>query len=314
MAARLVDRLRLTPPIDVETLCRNFADVADKYFPVEIDGLCLDLKVSGKRPKVWVSKNIPPVRRRFTIAHEIGHIIIPWHRGTIIDDIDAPRSHERSKYRETEAEANRFAAELLMPSAWAVGLAERSDHAGGLMHSIHEIADVSFPAAFLKAMKFGRPGFLGAEVRDGAVVRSGRTPGTESFAPKVGDIFDNLEMPAAYDPRIIYGPESQYYWWEIRQLLDVPVSDLLPWRRILEEMLTEIPAEFRLKARASLDAITGSAMGKEPKGGDVRRIYRRGIEAAQNRSNDSRWVSYLISHPQYKNYVLARAKERASQH
>jgi hypothetical protein len=143
MAARLVERLGISPPIDVEGICRGLANLTFKSFPIPIDGLCLDLKASGRRPKVWVSKNMPHVRTRFTIAHEIGHIIIPWHTGTIVDEIDSPRSTERGRYREMETEANRFAAELLMPSAWVIGLAERSDHAAGLMHTVRQVADVS---------------------------------------------------------------------------------------------------------------------------------------------------------------------------
>lgn len=56
-------------------------------------------------------------RRRFTIAHEIGHFLIPWHganaqcAGT---DMGVLRSKDTQK--STEAEANRFAAALLTPS------------------------------------------------------------------------------------------------------------------------------------------------------------------------------------------------------
>ena len=313
MAARLVERLGISPPIDVEALCRSFAGLSFNQFPIEIDGLCLDLKVPGKRPKVWVSKNIPPVRQRFTLAHEVGHIVIPWHRGTIIDDIDAPRSHERGRYREMEAEANRFAAELLMPSSWTAGLSERSDHVAGLMHSIHEIAQVSFPAAFLKAARLGRHGFVGAEVRDGFVVRSLRTPETHSRPIESGIPIDEVQMPAAYEPAVVHGTDSLYYWWEIREILKDPGGNLPDWRNILDDILENIPPECRLKSRLSINAIVGLAIGREPKGGQVDRIYKRGIEAAQNRENENLWVKEVVAHPRFSDYVLARARERASQ-
>ncbi|MBU8541765.1 ImmA/IrrE family metallo-endopeptidase [Falsiroseomonas tokyonensis] len=64
-------------------------------------------------------------RRRFTIAHELGHFLLPWH---------TPRNGEAfrcskkdmavfrtqpggDRYVEMEAQANRFAAGVLMPSA-----------------------------------------------------------------------------------------------------------------------------------------------------------------------------------------------------
>jgi len=312
MAARLVGRLGLRPPIDVEKLCQSFADVEFKRFPIEIDGLCLDLKVAGKRPKVWVSVNIPPVRRRFTLAHEIGHIIIPWHTGTIVDDLEAPRSNERSRYREMEAEANRFAAELLMPSAWVLNLAERADDGAALMHSIKEIADVSFPAAFLKAAKFGKPGLICAEVKNSIVTRSLRSPETKSRPPEVGTLISRVQMPAAFDPRIVNGTDANYYFWQIRDELEVHEADLKPWREVLDEMLNDIPPEYRRKTQQQINAIVGIAIGREPKGADVKRIYRRGIEASQNRENADYWVSKILTHKSFNDYVLGRARERAA--
>ncbi|MHA6769356.1 ImmA/IrrE family metallo-endopeptidase [Sphingobium ummariense] len=312
MAARLVERLQITPPVDVKALCEKFADLVFKNFPIDIDGLCLDLKVPGRRPKVWVSKNIPPVRQRFTLAHEIGHIIIPWHRGTIIDDIDAPRTEDRGRYRKMEAEANRFAAELLMPSSWVIALSERSDHAAGLMHSIHEIAQVSFPAAFLKTARLGRPGFVGAEVRNGTVIRSLRTPETHSKPPEPNTQIEDVKMPAAYEPSVLNGTDSWYYWWKIRDSIADPGIELVDWRQILEEILMEIPPEFRHKSRQSVNAIIGWAIGREPRGSQVDRIYKQGIEAAQNRESESQWVRNVILHPRFNDYILARARERAS--
>lgn len=311
MAARLIERLGIAPPIDVERVCRGLADLCYKDFPIKIDGLCLDLKVSGRRPKVWLSKDIPPVRQRFTLAHEIGHIIIPWHTGTIIDDIDAPRSNERSKYREMEAEANRFAAELLMPTSWAIGLSERSDHVAGLMHTIHQVAEVSLPAAFLKAAKLGKSGFVGAEVREGIITRSVRTSETNSRPPERNMSVADVVMPAAYDPEIIRGKDVSYYWWKIREFLEDPGGDIREWRDILEEILIGIPAEFRAKTRASVNAIIGAAIGKEPKGASITVIYKRGMEAAQNRESESTWVRYTISHARFKEYILARSRDRS---
>jgi Zn-dependent peptidase ImmA (M78 family) len=62
--------------------------------------------------KIFVNKNDPPQRQRFTLAHEIGHARL--HAGdNVIDyraNIDYPEEGT-----EKEREANRFAANLLMP-------------------------------------------------------------------------------------------------------------------------------------------------------------------------------------------------------
>ncbi|WP_379922421.1 ImmA/IrrE family metallo-endopeptidase [Erythrobacter sp. R86502] len=311
MAARLVERLGLRPPIDVENLCKSLADLEFKRFPIEIDGLCLDLKSAGKKPKVWVSVDIPLVRRRFTLAHEIGHIIIPWHAGTIVDDLEAPSSKERSRYRDMEAEANRFAAELLMPSSWVLNLAERAEDGAALMHSIKEIANVSYPAAFLKAAKLSKPGLICAEVKNSIITRSMRSPETKSRIPEVGAEINGVQMPAAFEPRVVQGTDASYYFWQIREDLEVHESELKPWRQLLTEMLNDIPPEYRRKTQQQINAIIGIAIGREPKGGDVKRIYRRGIEASQNREDADFWVSKLLSHESFCDYVLGRARERA---
>lgn len=59
-------------------------------------------------PVILVNSSTHPVRARFTLAHEHGH-----HRlghGAAVDPVVDPRSRDRR-----EVEANRFAAELLLP-------------------------------------------------------------------------------------------------------------------------------------------------------------------------------------------------------
>ncbi len=65
-------------------------------------------------------------RRRFTIAHELGHYLLPWHRqerfscksSDIKDNTDNKSTSKLSNSSITiETEANSFASELLMPHA-----------------------------------------------------------------------------------------------------------------------------------------------------------------------------------------------------
>ena len=73
-------------------------------FPLEaVDGI---LVVIEDRPTIGFNPSMAWVRKRFTIAHEIGHLLLGH---TCTDpDID----------NDPEAEANQFAAELLMPIAF----------------------------------------------------------------------------------------------------------------------------------------------------------------------------------------------------
>ncbi|RKZ31088.1 hypothetical protein DRQ36_03250 [bacterium] len=93
-----------TAPIQLEPIldARNIELREDDF--AGIDGIAF------KGPKyklIVVNKNLPPERKRFTIAHELGHIVMP-HRGGY--QICYPGKNKRM-----EAAADRFAAELLMP-------------------------------------------------------------------------------------------------------------------------------------------------------------------------------------------------------
>ncbi|SDG23154.1 ImmA/IrrE family metallo-endopeptidase [Idiomarina zobellii] len=71
---------------------------------------------------IWVNPTEPPVRQRFTLAHELGHLVYDVYPHiddsnydeVITDSIVTLNRDETSTYRETRA--NRFAAQLLMPA------------------------------------------------------------------------------------------------------------------------------------------------------------------------------------------------------
>lgn len=63
-------------------------------------------------------------RRRFTIGHELGHFLNPWHKPMDglrsecrASDMRSTRSSTLGRARKMEVEANEFSAELLMPEA-----------------------------------------------------------------------------------------------------------------------------------------------------------------------------------------------------
>ncbi len=70
---------------------------------------------------VLVNKNSPLPRRRFTIAHELGHFLNPWHAPPAggfkcsAEDMLALDATAMKNRQTMEAEANQFAAEVLMP-------------------------------------------------------------------------------------------------------------------------------------------------------------------------------------------------------
>lgn len=74
---------------------------------------------------IAVNKNHSPVRQRYSVAHEIGHYILHSDRTPLLSPLRLPAFEEAVFFRgahssrgtdKYEIEANRFAAELLMPT------------------------------------------------------------------------------------------------------------------------------------------------------------------------------------------------------
>ena len=100
--------------IDVEAIAEK-CEVSLKYGCVESSGFTINNEMNSKNGKKVISINEfePDYRQRFTIAHELGHIILE-HEGI------SYRFSDVSKYKNTidrmnEVAANKFAAELIMP-------------------------------------------------------------------------------------------------------------------------------------------------------------------------------------------------------
>lgn len=68
---------------------------------------------------VWVNPTEAPVRQRFTIAHELGHLIfdiLPNIEDSNIDECFEDKLHRNDEMNYKETRANKFAAQLLMPA------------------------------------------------------------------------------------------------------------------------------------------------------------------------------------------------------
>lgn len=104
---------------------------------------------------ILIHQDRPEIRKRYTIAHEIGHYVHPYHRANSREgfrcrakDFTIEKSKSNDLHARMEAQANEFAAELLMP-AGAVADFIRSKADADLRH-ILELArrhDVSREAA-----------------------------------------------------------------------------------------------------------------------------------------------------------------------
>jgi Zn-dependent peptidase ImmA (M78 family) len=117
----LSEQRKLRLPIDVFSIAKKHAVVLKQHMRSEISGMLVPLEetVSGKRWAIIVNKDHSSVRQRFTCAHELGHLLLHGYKTAHADRgfkvrFRNAKSADGSVFEEIEA--NRFAAELLMPT------------------------------------------------------------------------------------------------------------------------------------------------------------------------------------------------------
>ena len=103
------------PPIDVDFIAKEIGiDLFYEYLPDDISGI-LNIE-QNKKPIIIINSEHHKNRKRFSIAHEIGHYILHKNNGIHIDKKSFLRDNKSSQaLYSIEIEANKFAAELLMP-------------------------------------------------------------------------------------------------------------------------------------------------------------------------------------------------------
>lgn len=118
----LVPQLSIKVPVAELCLQLDIQSIGD----LETDGfeaaiIMDELKARGA---ILLAKGRSDERRRYSIAHELGHFLIPAHRPSgcssfecSLADLHLLDPKDRDRRRRIEAEANRFAAHLLMPPA-----------------------------------------------------------------------------------------------------------------------------------------------------------------------------------------------------
>jgi Zn-dependent peptidase ImmA (M78 family) len=103
-----------SPDFDLHKISDHFkVPIKAVEMPEDISGM---LQRDSGRGTIFVNKAHHENRQRFTIAHELGHYFLNHTTGVHVDKVALFRDTESSKATsQIEMDANRFAAELLMP-------------------------------------------------------------------------------------------------------------------------------------------------------------------------------------------------------
>jgi Zn-dependent peptidase ImmA (M78 family)/transcriptional regulator with XRE-family HTH domain len=112
--------------------------IVDYSFPsTKLDGLCI--RAAGKLPIIFLNKDLPKSRRRLSLAHEVGHLVM--HTEPHVD---------------VENQAWEFAEEFLMPAA---EIDQQFDHLNlDKLGQLKKEWGVSMQALLYRAKKMGKIG------------------------------------------------------------------------------------------------------------------------------------------------------------
>lgn len=309
LARRILARFGLTLPVDVIALARTYAEVFIEFIPLDVDGVCYDLKRPGIRPKIVLNKLRPPTRLRFTAAHELGHVLIPWHTGIMVDDTSSYNPGVVDHYK-MEEEANRFASELLLPTDRLTKEAKYRDNPIELVASFSAMAEVSPAATTIKLVSILDPGYIYAQVdENNIIVVSGRSPGTAVSGLRWG-------MPVEQEAQFLVSEEcwtgeiggTRYFWWRLPGRVAIPVvQDCREWRKILDEILLDVTeaGPARQHAKQSINGVVGATNGRSSSQ-STEELYAALLQRFEARRRDGSLYDSIARHPKFSDFLSQR--------
>ncbi len=156
-ANNLLDRLRITSVGDLQLLDLIARERGSLVQDKPLKGAEARIAIVGRKAIITVSTLIAdPRRRRFSIAHELGHFEMHRTHGNLALCTEADLEDWSSKRAgvEREQEANQFAAALLLPDRFFAARCKRQDPS---LDSIAKLADafnVSLTATAIRFMQF----------------------------------------------------------------------------------------------------------------------------------------------------------------
>ncbi|WP_018620103.1 ImmA/IrrE family metallo-endopeptidase [Spirosoma luteum] len=308
LARRILDRHKLTPPFKVRHLLELHATVLTEAIPIDgVDGIAINIKVLGKTPTVIVNQNSSETRQTFTMAHELGHLVIPWHIGIRIDE-DKYEFESGESYSLFEMEANRFAAELLMPSSIIRQIAANNTDMAKAHKETCRRLRVSPQAAALQVGNTFPPGAIYCAVEDGTVVYSGCTAGTSESKPFRNEIFNEDWYPRARKHSSWNINGLSIHWWEMTDdMTSTTAKSKRDWRKILDDIVSSIDIkEEKDRYKLSVNAIIAHANGRKRIEGN--HTFPHLLEACHQRFNVERHA-LLRNHPDFDEFLNLRLIE-----
>lgn len=307
LAKKWAERLQLTYPIDIRSIIDKFAEVEFDSIPIEADAILISCPKSGGKPLVILSKTLHGNRLTFTLAHELGHILIPWHSGIFACSPMESISDRRLAiylHKEIEAEANRFASEILMPASLILSIFSENQRLNDVFEWA-ETAKISRAAISIKLSNVLPAGFIVAETESNMVLWSKRTTGTFMDPPVRGSKL-TLTSYKKMGATVVHVPTSSsiIYWIDTRscKIAAPEIVASLDSRIIIKEIIDDLGCA---DCRPSINGVIGAANGMDQsKSGDTDffTILKSRFEGRDH-------LNHITNHERFDEFLAAKARE-----
>ncbi len=321
-ARRLLELTGLTPPVDVNELAVRHADVEEEELPISGDAVVIRAPNHLVRPLILLNraqKNIK--RRRFTIAHEIGHLALGWHSGTFACKVSEEETYVSGDYGVAEKEANNFASELLMPTPWVKLLIERYESLDEIFNGLIDGAQVSPTAARIKLARTLPPGYVCVEYETSTknIIKIQESIGFGlSLFVEPGDRTSLSRLTRALEANSVdsYTLKRNFAsigWWKLDCRCELPDPEGgIPSAEILRGIIQILYDETRQQENSRIFAVNGFASEANQKTPcrDLESLY--GAMRLRFNKEDlqrSPRIGNIIRHPLFSSYLSAKAKE-----
>lgn len=308
LARRILKKHSLFPPFKVRTLLESYATVIFKSIPIEgVSGVAVNIKIPGKTPLIIINQDTNDTRQRFTMAHELGHLVIPWHIGIKIDE-DGQHSSSEDSYSILETEADRFATELLMPSSFVKEITSRSSDLAKAHKEICRRLKVSPQAAAIQISNTLPSGIIYCAVKDGRVTYSGQTKGTFDKPPYKNQVLEKERYPLAVKRSVWNIDNLSIHWWEMFFGLSANTDgDVRDWRRLLNDMVSLIKPQYEQeKYKKSINGMIAIINGRKRREDDY---TLESLLTACYQRFDVEEHAALRNHPNFNDFLKLRLKE-----
>ena len=303
----------------MHALADQYCDIEHIIWPHDCDAITVGL--DGKRPRVFLRRNnASRRRRRFTLGHELGHVILPWHFGSIAC-IPAKASFDAkplgptstggltatTRTKEQEAEANRFAGALLLPRLF---LDSYADRAIGDVVEILNKADISAAAAILSLAQNLLPGFcflIDEDYEELTLVRSSGTtiPAYNGRKPREVQL---REKAHDFGETTVSGRRVLWFLLSSQENFTLPEDERSTPDLLLDSLVYMTDQSVVPVLIKRINGIVGGMLSKPERAQNK----AQALSILEHRFNSDPELQCLMELPDFRLYLRRKATERIS--